>query len=123
MVPNDICLLKFIKPHSQVTYSDKPPIEDILRQFQRAPSCSAKFVIREETDYVNLGFYVTILGVAISDIRGYVNQERQDVKKTLTEPDHSASKPLVGLKALRDELEALHSKICTTYSLCLVVVR
>ncbi|PPQ63491.1 hypothetical protein CVT24_005148, partial [Panaeolus cyanescens] len=93
------------------TYSDKPPIENLRKQFQKSLDYPSKFVISKETDYVNLGFYVTILGVAISDIRGYVNEERHEHKKRQTGKDHLVVKPLQGLKALRDDMEALHSKI------------
>lgn len=73
-----------------------------------------KFALHEGTDYIDLGFYVAILGVAVSNLKGYVAQEHQKAKSGAMQesPSKMGDKPKTGLQLLHAALETLHSKIC-----------
>jgi hypothetical protein len=70
--------------------------------------------LHEGTDYIDLGFYVAILGVAVSNVKGYVSQERQKIKSAplLESPSKMGDKPKTNLQLLHAALETMHSKIC-----------
>jgi hypothetical protein len=99
-------------------YTNLPPLADVLDQLQSYSASSSKprgvFALYEGTDYIDLGFYVAILGVAVSNLKGYVSQERQKGKSTSTldSPSKMGDKPKTDLQLLHAALETLHSKIC-----------
>ncbi|KAG6841874.1 hypothetical protein C0991_005604 [Blastosporella zonata] len=65
----------------QKRYSDLPPILPLLGEFTRQHLGGAvipgKFEQHDATDFVDMAFYVQILGVAVTNIVGYVMEERQ----------------------------------------------
>jgi len=99
-------------------YTHLPPLVEVLDQLQSYSSSSSKppsiFALHEGTDYIDLGFFVAILGVAISNVKGYVSEERQKAKSAslLESPSKTADKPKTDLQLLHIALEILHSKIC-----------
>ncbi|KIM40065.1 hypothetical protein M413DRAFT_446218 [Hebeloma cylindrosporum] len=102
-------------PH-QKTYSDAPPLHGIVARLIPNPKAtSGKFAIHEGTDYVDLGFYITILGVAVSNIRTYVSREREIKKVKVSEsPTRGGEKSKSLLQLLHSALETLHSNIADT---------
>ena len=90
-----------------------PPLAEVLDQLHCSKP-SGIFALHEGTDYIDLGFYVAILGVAVSNVKGYVSQERQKAKSAslLESPSKMGDKPKTDLQLLHGALEALHSKIC-----------
>jgi hypothetical protein len=97
----------------QKIYSDAPPLHGILAHLiPNSKATPGKFAIHEGTDYVDLGFYITILGVAVSNIRTYVSREREirqvNVSESLSKGGER-SKSL--LQLLHGALETLHSNI------------
>jgi len=96
-------------------YTNLPPLVEVLDQLPSySSSSSSVFSLREGTDYIDLGFFVAILGVAVSNVKGYVSQERQKAKSAslLESPSKTADKPKTDLQLLHGALETLHSKIC-----------
>jgi hypothetical protein len=99
-------------------YTDLPPLADVLDQLESSSPSRSKppgiFTLHEGTDYIDLGFYVTILGVAVSNLNGYVSQERQKAKSDsmFESPGKIGDKPKTELQLLHSALETLHSKIC-----------
>jgi len=97
----------------QKIYSDAPPLHGILTHLiPNSKATPGKFAIHEGTDYVDLGFYITILGVAVSNIRTYVSREREIKKVNVSEGSSRGgerSKSL--LQLLHGALETLHSNI------------
>ncbi|KAF8897045.1 hypothetical protein CPB84DRAFT_1781409 [Gymnopilus junonius] len=113
--------------------TDNAPTKDVLSRLlslrditeQLAPHSKSsgrppgKFALHEETDYIDLGLYVSILAVAVSNVREYVVLERQDSKsKQLTSlhasPSKTGEKPKTDLQLLHLALETLHSHIADT---------
>ncbi len=98
---------------------DVPPLLPILEQLEPYSKSSGtppgKFALHDGTDYVNLGFYIAILGIAVSNLKGHVTQERQRPKPSAVpdSPGKVGDKPRTELQLLHAVLEALHSKICT----------
>lgn len=106
-------------PPVQEMCSEPPPLSDVIDQLVPYSRTSTlppgKFALHEKTDYVNLGFYTTILGVAVSNLRSYVVQERQLSalrNSTSFSPRRSGEKPKTDLQLLYASLETLHSNIC-----------
>jgi len=100
-------------------YSDAPPLPDILEHLIPSPKSNSlhpgKFAIHEGTDYVDLGFYITILGVAVSNIRTYVSQEQESKRIKVSEsPSKASERGKCLLQLLHSALESLHSNIADT---------
>jgi len=94
----------------QKIYSDAPPLHGILAHLiPNSKATPGKFAIHEGTDYVDLGFYVTILGVAVSNIKTYVSQERDIKVSESLSKGGERGKSL--LQLLHGALETLHSNI------------
>ena len=98
--------------------SELPSLLDIIEQLQPYSKSSGKspgkFALHDETDYIDLGFYVSILAVAVSNIREYVVQERRakhTVASHQSSPSIGGERPKTDLQLLHTALEALHSKI------------
>ncbi|KDR75827.1 hypothetical protein GALMADRAFT_140422 [Galerina marginata CBS 339.88] len=118
------CIITEKEPEQWGLSSDLSPLREVLDQLipysRSATTTPGKFALHEQTDYVDLGFYVSILAVAVSDIRGYVAQERQTFKSkkqadSLTEsPTKNGEKPKTDLQLLHLSLETLHSNISDT---------
>lgn len=102
-------------------YSDLPPISEILNALLLTSSDqSGIFDLHDETDYVNLGFNVYILSVALSNVKGWALEEREESRsKPLGRhsPNKLGSgedKPKTPLQVLCQALESLHSGISDT---------
>ncbi|EDR08791.1 uncharacterized protein LACBIDRAFT_296212 [Laccaria bicolor S238N-H82] len=79
------CRHRSLLANCPAQYSDLPPISEILNALLLTSSDqSGIFDLHDETDYVNLGFYVYILSVALSNVKGWA----------LEECEESRSKPL-----------------------------
>ncbi|KAG6832609.1 hypothetical protein H0H92_014445 [Tricholoma furcatifolium] len=103
---------------SSKRYSDLPPllplIGELTRQRSSPQETPGKFEQHENTDFVNMTFYVQILGVAVTNIVGYVVEERKAPRsRSFTSQDGMASPQLPDppLVLLRTALESLHSRI------------
>lgn len=103
---------------SQDIYSDLPPLDDVLEQFYPSTSSrSSKFSLSETTNYLDLGYYISILAIALSNVRGYVIEERrasQTKHSTLHRPlsPHKRTESPKDLQLVYTALETLHSNIC-----------
>ena len=99
-------------------YTDVPPLLPILEQLEPYSKSSGnppgKFALYDGTDYLDLGFYIAILSIAVSNLKGYVAQERQRFKPRAVpdSPGKVGDKPKTELQLLHAALEALHSNIC-----------
>lgn len=78
------------------------------------------FELHEKTDYVDMGFYAQILAVAISNVDGYVEEDRAtsqevaSVSLTMTPGSpgkQSVDKPDTPLQLVRSAVLNLHSRI------------
>ncbi|KAF8973202.1 hypothetical protein BDZ97DRAFT_1912770 [Flammula alnicola] len=107
----------------QEIYSDAPPLPNVLEQLllysRSSSSPPGKFAVHDQTDYVDLEFYITILGVAVSNLRSYVTQERQTsrLRNSATRPESpskNGEKVKTDLQLLHSALENLHSSISDT---------
>lgn len=106
----------------QETYSDTPPLPEVIDQlipYSRSSTLPpGKFALHPDTDYVDLGFYIAILGVAVSNLRNYAVQERRasaarnSAALTVGSPRKVTEKLKTDLQLLHAGLETLHSNIC-----------
>jgi hypothetical protein len=103
---------------SQEIYSDLPPLDDVLEQLHPSSSLgSSKFSLSETTNYLDLGYYISILAIALSNVRGYVTEERR-ASKTRQPTSHPPLSPHKRTESPKDlqlvytALETLHSNIC-----------
>jgi len=110
-----------INCRSQGSYTNTPPLGNILDQlvpYSKADlSPPGKFAIHEATDYDDLGFYINILSVAVSNLKEYAAEEREQSKgrakaASLESSAKSGDKPKTDLQLLHTVLETLHSNIC-----------
>ncbi|CAA7259137.1 unnamed protein product [Cyclocybe aegerita] len=100
-------------------YCDTPPLVRILDELtahsQSTSSPARKFALREDTDYVDLGFYISILSIAVSNLKAYVTLELEAPKRRPSvqqeSPTKSGEKPKTELQLLHTALEKLHSRI------------
>ncbi|KAG5342717.1 hypothetical protein C0989_010685 [Termitomyces sp. Mn162] len=100
-------------------YSDLPPILPLLEELTRQRSATVdspgKFEQHGKTDFVDMTFYVRILGVAITNIEGYVKEERKAPRPRRSSSANATSStqpqepPLV---LLQTAIETLHARIC-----------
>jgi hypothetical protein len=80
-------------------------------------SQASPFIINEGTDYTIMKFFVYIFGIALSDIKSYVwderNKERDAIKAGGPRPSWSSKekKPETDLQLLHDLMEELHASI------------
>ncbi|TFK44769.1 hypothetical protein BDQ12DRAFT_673543 [Crucibulum laeve] len=107
-------------------YGDLPLLVDLIDQLTRVtPSDSeqepGKLELHNKTDYVDLGLYVYILSIALTNIKGYVEEEVRTSKAkaaALRPPDSPTKsayeKPETELQVVRAVLESLHSRITDT---------
>lgn len=77
-----------------------------------------KFELHDATDFVDLGFYVSLLNVAVFDVKGYVTEERTAVQSRTRAPllTDSPTKSVyekedTELLLVKGGLERIHSKI------------
>lgn len=79
-------------------------------------STPRKLELHQATDYVDMGFYVQILAVALSNVMGYVAKERKPPRprpSTSGSPDNvDKSQPETMLELIVKAILALHSRIC-----------
>ena len=71
----------------------------------------------ETTNYLDLGYYISILAIALSNVRGYVTEERRASKtrQSTSYPPlspHKRTESLKDLQLVYTALETLHSNIC-----------
>jgi len=102
--------------------SDLPPLNDILEQFRPSASLgSSKFLLSETTNYLDLGYYISILAIALSNVRGYVTGERRasKTKQSTSSPlsPHKRTERLSDLQLVYTALETLHSNISDSKAL------
>ncbi|KAG6845920.1 hypothetical protein H0H87_000726 [Tephrocybe sp. NHM501043] len=94
-------------------YSELPPVLPLLAEFTRQRSDSTtipgKFVQHDATDFVDMTFYVRILGMAVTNIVGYVMEERKAGPRFSGAKGGAASDP--PLVVLRTAIESLHGQI------------
>jgi hypothetical protein len=70
-----------------------------------------KLDLHQNTNYVDMGIYVQILAVALSNVSAYVVMEREySTSKSQNSPDDTP--PETMLELIITELRALHSSIC-----------
>jgi hypothetical protein len=73
---------------------------------------SGIFDLHDETDYVDLGFYVYILSVALSNVKGWALEERKHIgHHSPNKLGSGEDKPKTPLQVLCQALESLHSGI------------
>ncbi|KAJ7446146.1 hypothetical protein B0H11DRAFT_2337325 [Mycena galericulata] len=109
---------------SAAKYNDLPPLILLLEQalspeiVVHKPETRIRglFEVYEDTDYIDMGFYVQVLAVAISNVEGYVLQEAREL--TALPPGSpgkpAAEKPETMLTLVRIAIENLHSRIVDT---------
>jgi len=111
------CIITDERSPTPEMYSDVPPLLPIVEQLEPYSKSSGnppgKFALYDGTDYLDLGFYIAILGIAVSNLKGYVAQERQRPRPSAvpSSPGKVRDKPMTELQLLHAALEALHSKI------------
>ena len=75
-----------------------------------------KLDLHQHTNYVDMGIYVQILAVALSNVSAYVVMERKArrPKRSPSNPKNSPDKtpPETLLEMIINEIRALHSSIC-----------
>ncbi|KAF8161155.1 hypothetical protein B0H34DRAFT_795986 [Crassisporium funariophilum] len=121
------CIVTNRKSVRAENYTDLPPLSDILEELTSyAPNHSINsgfFALHDGTDYVDLGYYISMLATALSNVRGYVVEERRSSKNKTPSLGRSQSptklgeKPKTELLLLHSELEALHSSISDSKAL------
>jgi hypothetical protein len=94
----------------QESYGDLPDLSPILAQLQQANRPGSKFEHHDNADFVNMISYIQILGIALTNIPGYVTEER----KTVASEKDEKSEKMTPLRMIRTELETLHGRICTS---------
>lgn len=123
---------------SSSTYNARPPLAPLTHLLTPPPGSNALFDIQsstDKTDYENLGHYVSILGAALYDIDGYVDDERRNPHATAgvsqittgdtVETENSRGekdKPLMPLQVLHRALETIHGKIGASLLFLVIVV-
>lgn len=70
------------------------------------------FELHEKTDYVDLGFNVQVLAVAVSKVRAYVEQERIARRATPPNPKNPEELPDTMMQMVHQAIEKRHSSIC-----------
>jgi len=75
-----------------------------------------KLEIHEDTDYVDMGFYVQILAVALSNVMAYVAKERKAPRPRPSAPGSPSSsdrhQPETMLELIITSTLVLHGRIC-----------
>ncbi|KAG6849823.1 hypothetical protein H0H93_004632 [Arthromyces matolae] len=93
-------------------YCELPPIHPLLDEFMKRRSNSTvepgKFEMHDNTDFVDMSFYVRILSIAVTDVLGYVREERKKPQLSSSTDGTPQETPLV---LLRTALETLHGRI------------
>ncbi|KAJ3511744.1 hypothetical protein NLJ89_g3917 [Agrocybe chaxingu] len=120
-VANFVAYCIIVDQNSPATeiHSDIPPLDKILDELtahsQAISSPARKFALRGDTDYVDLGFYISILSIAVSNLKAYVTLELETTKRRPSiqqeSPTKSGEKPKTELQLLHITLEKLHSRI------------
>ncbi|KAH6910355.1 hypothetical protein BKA70DRAFT_121865 [Coprinopsis sp. MPI-PUGE-AT-0042] len=107
------------------TYQDPAPLAPLLRLFARPSSLDAlldsPFRVDENTNYTSMKYYLQILSIAMSNVKGHVEQLKQaekDRRSGLIKSDvpasptkHGERKPETDLELLHSALERLHGEI------------
>ncbi|KAG6900266.1 hypothetical protein C0993_000719 [Termitomyces sp. T159_Od127] len=100
-------------------YSDLPPILPLLGELTRERSTAAeplgKFEQHDDTDFVDMTFYVGILGVAITNIAGYVMEEHKTPRASSSGNVTTNQPREAPLVLLRTAIETLHARICKRF--------
>ncbi|KAG6911113.1 hypothetical protein DXG01_003853 [Tephrocybe rancida] len=95
-------------------YSDLPSIlpllKELTRECSKATDAPGKFEQHDKTDFVDMAFYVQILGVAATNIVGYVVEERK-VPPARPQDQATLELPDPPLILLRTAIENLHARI------------
>ncbi|KAJ7217972.1 hypothetical protein GGX14DRAFT_598937 [Mycena pura] len=106
---------------SEATYNDLPPLLPILEALSPAlPKREVETRIRgvlelhENTDYVDLGFYIQILAVALSNVESYVQEQAPVAIPQASPGKASAEKPDTMLTLVRHAIESVHGSIVDT---------
>jgi len=100
-----------------------PPLDDVLEQLHPSSSLgSSKFSLSETTNYLDLGYYISILAIALSNVRGYVTEERRAAKtgQPNSHPPlspHKRTESPKDLQLVYTALETLHSNISDSKAL------
>lgn len=102
-------------------YSNLPPLLSLIEPLSPASPLDPKriFEIHGKTDYEDIGFYVDVLSVALSDIDSYVLEERRMSAleaRVVPEVQPSPGNPTpekaeTSLELVRRVIESLHSRI------------
>uniref|UniRef100_A0A8H8CQ82 Amidohydrolase-related domain-containing protein n=1 Tax=Psilocybe cubensis TaxID=181762 RepID=A0A8H8CQ82_PSICU len=112
-----------ISNNNDPVLSTRPPLSDIIDELVeysgKNGKPAGKFAINNKTNYDDVGFYTFILGVAVSDIRGYVADDLESKSKAaslspLESPVKFGERQGSDLQMLIDSLENLHNKISDT---------
>ena len=113
--------------HMQERYNDLPPLLPVYNQLSgrscdgsTAPAAPGNFELHENTDYVDMGFYVQILSVALSNVTAYVAKERKVPRPRSSTSPASAGpetqQPETMLELVVAAIQGLHSRICRSSS-------
>ncbi|GLB37490.1 hypothetical protein LshimejAT787_0405410 [Lyophyllum shimeji] len=97
-------------------YSDLPPLLALAAELTRkrlddADAVPGKFELHEKTDFVDMAFYVQILGVGITNVVGYVTEERKAPRPPPSLGGVASEPPQPPLGLIRLAIESLHSRI------------
>ena len=97
-----------------IVQDQPPPLDPLIHALSPHPGCGQVFdVTCENTDYEDLGHYISILGVALTDIASYVKNEPPSAPRQsgIACIDSSAKDINTPLEQLRLALEVVHGKI------------
>ncbi|KAJ7072249.1 hypothetical protein C8F01DRAFT_1243317 [Mycena amicta] len=102
----------------EAQYSDLPPLAAVLNILSPTNERKSIFELHEDTDYVELVSQVQILGIALSNVDGYVKQEAQQRQLAPVPPSSPSKlnneKPETILSRIRFAIETLHGNIVDT---------
>ncbi|KAF9462477.1 hypothetical protein BDZ94DRAFT_1261462 [Collybia nuda] len=101
---------------SSASYCDLPPLLPILDQLRcvtdrDSGESPGMFELHEKTDYIDLCFHVQVLGVAVSKVRAYVEQERITRRATPFNLKNAEESPDMMIQMIHQAIEKRHSSI------------
>ncbi|KAF4598548.1 hypothetical protein EYR40_006908 [Pleurotus pulmonarius] len=103
---------------TSTTYTDLPPLFPLVKALLDDASGRDIFQINSRTDYVDLGYYVHILAVALSAIDLYTENEKaqkpEPFSPSMLGLGRRGEKPDTPLQLIKLALDSLHSRIADT---------
>jgi hypothetical protein len=90
----------------------------IGRSYDGVEPIPGKLEVHQNTDYVDMGFYVQILAVALSNVMAYVARERKAPRpRSSTSDSPDKAQPDTMLELIVKAMRALHTRICQSNSI------